>query len=96
MRISDISIKNPVFAWMLMFGLMIFGLISFSRMGISQMPDVDFPTVNVSVSLDGAAPEVMETLFILPVARAPGQGVWSNSRNIMTSYEGKFGFGASL
>lgn len=64
MRLSDISIKNPVFAWMLMFGLMIFGLISFSRMGVSQLPDVDFPTVNVSVTLDGAAPEVMETQVV--------------------------------
>lgn len=64
MRLSDISIKNPVFAWMLMFGLMIFGLISFSRMGVSQLPDVDFPTVNVSVTMDGAAPEVMETQVV--------------------------------
>jgi HAE1 family hydrophobic/amphiphilic exporter-1 len=64
MRISDISIKNPVFAWMLMFGLMIFGLISFSRMGLSQLPDVDFPTVSVSITLDGAAPEVMETQVV--------------------------------
>ncbi|WII71296.1 efflux RND transporter permease subunit [Bdellovibrio sp. 22V] len=67
MKLSDISIKNPVFAWMLMFGLMIFGLISFSRMGVSQLPDVDFPTVNVSVTLDGAAPEVMETQVVDPI-----------------------------
>ncbi|MEK2644572.1 efflux RND transporter permease subunit [Bdellovibrio sp. BCCA] len=67
MKLSDISIKNPVFAWMLMFGLMIFGLISFSRMGVSQMPDVDFPTVNVSVTLQGAAPEVMETQVVDPI-----------------------------
>jgi Cation/multidrug efflux pump len=67
MRLSDISIRNPVFAWMLMFGLMIFGLISFSRMGVSQLPDVDFPTVTVSVTLDGAAPEVMETQVVDPI-----------------------------
>lgn len=60
MRLSDISIKNPVFAWMLMFGLMIFGLISFSRMGLSQLPDVDFPTISVNITMEGAAPEVME------------------------------------
>nr|BFD67944.1 efflux RND transporter permease subunit [Bdellovibrio sp. HAGR004] len=70
MRLSDISIKNPVFAWMLMFGLMIFGLISFSRMGVSQMPDVDFPTVTVSVTLSGAAPEVMETQVVDPIESA--------------------------
>src|SRR5215469_13671750 len=70
MRLSDLSIKNPVFAWMLMFGLMIFGLISFSRMGLSQLPDVDFPTVNVSVTMDGAAPEVMETQVVDPIESA--------------------------
>ena len=61
MTLSDLSIKNPVFAWMLMLGLIVFGWIGFSNMGISQMPDVDYPVVNVSVSLEGAAPEVMET-----------------------------------
>ena len=33
----------------------------FSGLGISQNPDVDFPVVTVSVTLEGAAPEVMET-----------------------------------
>jgi len=61
MTLSDLSIKNPVFAWMLMLGLIVFGWIGFSNMGISQMPDVDYPVVNVRVSLPGAAPEIMET-----------------------------------
>ncbi len=61
MTLSDISIKNTVFAWILMFGLIIFGAIGFSRMGISQMPDVDFPVLTVTVTWVGAAPETMET-----------------------------------
>ncbi|MEI7482211.1 MAG: efflux RND transporter permease subunit [Elusimicrobiota bacterium] len=61
MTLSDLSIKNPVFAWMLMLGLIVFGWIGFSNMGISQMPDVDYPVVNVRISLPGAAPEIMET-----------------------------------
>src|SRR5476651_1971061 len=60
MSLSAISIRRPVFAWMLMFGLIIFGAISFQRMGISAMPDVDFPVVNIALRLDNAAPEVME------------------------------------
>lgn len=70
MRISDISIRNPVFAWMLMAALIIFGAISFSRMGVSQLPDVDFPNVNVSVTLEGAAPEIMETSVVDPLEDA--------------------------
>ncbi len=61
MNLSEISIKNPVFAWMLMLGLMIFGLISFKGMGVGQMPDVDFPVLNVDVAWEGAAPEVIES-----------------------------------
>jgi HAE1 family hydrophobic/amphiphilic exporter-1 len=86
MKISDLSIKNPVFAWMLMFGLMIFGLISFSRMGVSQLPDVDFPTVTVNVTLVGAAPEVMETQVVDPIESAlmGVEGVRSISSNSKT------------
>lgn len=61
MKLSDVSIRNPVFAWMLMAALIVFGGISFTRLGVSQMPDVDFPVVTVSVALEGAPPEVMET-----------------------------------
>src|SRR3954468_8652967 len=60
MSLSEISIRRPVFAWMLMCGLIVFGGISFQRMGISQMPDVNFPVVNIALQLDNAAPEVME------------------------------------
>lgn len=61
MTLSDISIKKPVFAWMLMIATMIFGVIGLSRLGISQFPDVDFPTVTVQITWEGAAPEIMES-----------------------------------
>lgn len=61
MTLSDLSIKNPVFAWMLMIGIIVFGWIGFERLGVSQLPDVDFPVVTVNVTWEGAAPEVMET-----------------------------------
>ncbi len=60
MTISDLSIRKPVFAWMLMLGLLVFGALCFTRMGISQLPDVDFPVVTVTVTWTGAAPEAME------------------------------------
>ncbi len=67
MRLSDVSIKNPVMAWMIMLFLMVFGAICFSKLGISQFPDVDFPTVNVSVTLAGASPEIIETNVVEPL-----------------------------
>ena len=61
MRLSDTAIKNPVFAWMLMAGMILFGIISFLSIGKSQLPDVDFPIISVSTRWEGASPEVMET-----------------------------------
>ncbi len=61
MILSDLSIKKPVFAWMLMTGLVVFGLIGFFQIGKSQLPDVDFPVLTVTVTWEGASPEVMET-----------------------------------
>ena len=60
MTLSDLSIRRPVFAWMLMGGLILFGLIGFLRLGISQLPSVDFPVITINVTMTGAAPEVME------------------------------------
>ncbi len=85
MKLTEVSIKNPVFAWMLMAGTVVFGLVAAGRIGISQMPDVDFPTINVSVSWEGAAPEVIENDVIQPLEEALIQvegvkGLTSNSR----------------
>jgi hydrophobe/amphiphile efflux-1 (HAE1) family protein len=70
MSLSDISIRKPVFAWMLMAFLIIFGYLSMRKMGVSQLPDVDFPMVNISVTYEGAAPEVMELDVIDPIESA--------------------------
>jgi len=61
MNLSDLSIRNPVFAWMLMTGLIVFGWIGFHRMGVSQLPDIDFPVVNITANWENASPDVMET-----------------------------------
>ena len=64
MSLPDISIRRPVFAWMLMAGLIVFGLLSASRMGVSQLPDVDFPVVTININYPGAAPEVVEATVV--------------------------------
>lgn len=61
MTLANLSIKRPVFAWMLMVALMLFGALAFSRLGVSQFPDFDFPIVNIRVTLEGASPEIMES-----------------------------------
>jgi hydrophobe/amphiphile efflux-1 (HAE1) family protein len=70
MTLSDLSIRKPVFAWMLMFGLIVFGAISFMRMGVSEMPDVEFPIIALTARYEGAAPEVIEADVVDPLEDA--------------------------
>ena len=61
MALADVSIRRPVLAWMMMAAIVLFGAISFVRLGVSDLPDVDFPIINVSLTLEGAAPEIIES-----------------------------------
>ncbi len=56
-----------------MAGTILFGILAVSRIGVSQFPDVDNPTVSVSVSWPGASPEDVETGIINPVEDAISQ-----------------------
>jgi len=86
--LSDTSIKNPVFAWMVMIGITVFGLLAFWRLGISQLPDVDFPVLSISTAWEGAAPEVMET-EITDVLEESIMGVQGVQEVISTSRQGR-------
>ena len=70
MKITEACIQKPVFAWMLMAATIVFGLVAAARIGISQYPDVDFPSINVGVSWEGAAPEAVESDIIEPLEEA--------------------------
>jgi len=70
MTFAEISIRRPVFAWMLMSALMFFGAICFSNLGVSQLPEATQPVLTISASWNGAAPEVMETEIVNPIEEA--------------------------
>ncbi len=61
MTLSDISIKNPVFAVMLSVAMIVFGLLGYREMGISQFPEIDFPVVNITTYREAAEPEIMDS-----------------------------------
>lgn len=60
MNITEACIRNPVMAWMLMAVVVLFGAVAWTRIGVSQFPDVDKPTISISVTWEGAAPDVIE------------------------------------
>jgi multidrug efflux pump len=73
MSITEICVRRPVLAWMIMAATVVFGLVAAQRIGVSQMPDVDFPTITVSVTREGAAPEVIENDVVQPLEDALAQ-----------------------
>ncbi|MBL8744539.1 MAG: efflux RND transporter permease subunit, partial [Myxococcales bacterium] len=73
MNLTDVSIKNPVFAWMLMGCTILFGVIAIGRIGISQYPDVDYPNINVSITWPGASPAAVEREIVEPIEQAISQ-----------------------
>jgi multidrug efflux pump subunit AcrB len=73
MKLTEACIQKPVFAWMLMAGTIVFGGVAATRIGISQFPDVDFPNISVSVSWEGAAPEVVENDVVTVLEEALSQ-----------------------
>ena len=79
MSITEVCVRRPVLAWMIMAATIVFGVVAAQRIGVSQMPDVDFPTVSVNVTWEGAAPEVIENdvVQVLEDSLAQVEGVTS-------------------
>ena len=61
MWFTRVSLKNPVFATMLMLALVVLGLFSYQRLKVDQFPNIDFPVVVVSTEYPGASPEIVES-----------------------------------
>jgi HAE1 family hydrophobic/amphiphilic exporter-1 len=61
MWFTRVSLKNPVFATMVMLALVVLGLFSLQTLQVDQFPNVDFPVVVVTAEYPGASPEVVES-----------------------------------
>jgi len=60
MFLSDLSIKQPVLATMMMAALAVLGLTSYRALKVDLFPDVEFPVVTVTTRYEGASPETVE------------------------------------
>ncbi|MDF2569228.1 MAG: acriflavin resistance protein [Sporomusa sp.] len=61
MKITEISIKRPVFATVIILALVVLGLVSYTSLNVDQYPSVETPIVAVTVLYPGASPEQVET-----------------------------------
>src|SRR5512140_887154 len=60
MFLSNLSIKRPVFASVLMLALLTLGIFSYRRLAIDMMPDVELPILTVISEFPGASAETVE------------------------------------
>ena len=61
MWLTRISIKNPVFASMMMLAFMVLGIFSWRALSVEEFPDIEFPYVMITTDYAGASPEAVES-----------------------------------
>ncbi len=60
MFLSDLSIRRPVFAAVIMLTLVTLGVFSYRRLGLDFFPNVEIPVILITTSYPGASPETVE------------------------------------
>ena len=68
--LSELCVRRPVFATMLVMSLVVLGIFSFRDLGVDLFPRADPATVNVSLSLPGASPDEISSSVIEPMEEA--------------------------
>lgn len=67
MNISELSIKRPVLATVLILIIILFGIVGYTSLGVREYPSVDNPIISVSASYPGANAEVIENQITEPL-----------------------------
>ena len=70
MKLSDVSIRRPVFTIILSGVLLLFGLVAYSKLGVDLSPKIESPFVSITVVYPGADPEVVENRVIREIEDA--------------------------
>ena len=61
MKLSEVSVRRPVFATVVSLLLVILGLLAATRLPIRELPDVESPVVSIETTYRGASADVVET-----------------------------------
>jgi HAE1 family hydrophobic/amphiphilic exporter-1 len=69
MNIAEFFIRRPVMTILVMLAILFFGIMGYRLLPVSDLPNVDFPTILVTVNLPGASPETMASSVATPLER---------------------------
>ncbi len=101
MSLSDIAIRRPITTFMFFIAVVLIGAFSLSQLAIDLLPDIEFPTVTVSVPYPGASPKEVETLITEHLERAVStvqnvEEVRATSSEGMATVRVSFGWGIDM
>ena len=68
--LSELCVRRPVSATMLVMSLVVLGTFSFRGLGVDLFPKADPATVSVNLFLPGASPDEMSTTVVEPMEQA--------------------------
>jgi HAE1 family hydrophobic/amphiphilic exporter-1 len=67
--ISEFCIRRPVATLLMSLALILSGLFAYRFLPVAALPSAEFPVINVSASLPGAAPDTMATSVATPLIK---------------------------
>jgi multidrug efflux pump subunit AcrB len=59
--LSNIAVRRPVFATVLILVLVVVGAVGYRSLGVDKFPKVDFPLITIVTPYPGASPAAVET-----------------------------------
>src|SRR5579864_3121057 len=70
MGLTRVALLRPLAITMMFLALAAMGVVAYTKLPVERFPPISFPSVNVSVSYPGAAPEDVEALVTKPLENA--------------------------
>jgi HAE1 family hydrophobic/amphiphilic exporter-1 len=70
MDLTTLFIRRPVMTTLVMIAILVFGSVAYWLLPVSDLPNVDFPTITVSATLPGTAPQTMAATVATPLEKA--------------------------
>jgi HAE1 family hydrophobic/amphiphilic exporter-1 len=69
MTLSEVCIRRPVFTTLLTATFIVFGIFGYRLLPVAALPAVEFPTIVITASLPGGAPDFMASSVAAPIER---------------------------
>jgi HAE1 family hydrophobic/amphiphilic exporter-1 len=89
-RLSEICVQRPIFAFMLIMFLVVMGVFSFLDLGIDLFPKTDPASVYIQYRLPGASPEEVVSQVVMPLEEAVSSVSGIDEMRAMVSEGGGF------